>query len=365
MRATAGFACDRFGPRWTYIAILICGAIPTGLAGTITNAKGLIAVRCFAGILGASLVPCEVWATGFFDKNIVGTANALAAGWGNAGGGITYYAMPAIFDSLMKHQHLTPHTAWRVTFIVPFFLILASAGLMIWTCPDTPTGSWSARQRALNQHLASRDMFVTIAKPRQDSDSIPLSNSNSESRLAAKDQDSQPARDLEDPIAAEPDLLAAASWELVQSPTVAQSVRALVSIQTVSLLIVYFCSFGAELAIMSILGAYYYEVFPKLGQTNSGKWASMFGLMNFFSRPLGGIISDAIYRRTGSLWGRKAWIHVVGILAGIFACVVGFTDPTSKARLFGLMVGVGFFCEAGNGAVFALVPHVHPTSNGT
>jgi NNP family nitrate/nitrite transporter-like MFS transporter len=30
-----------------------------------------------------------VWSTGFFDKNIVGTANALAGGWGNSGGGIT------------------------------------------------------------------------------------------------------------------------------------------------------------------------------------------------------------------------------------------------------------------------------------
>lgn len=72
-----------------FIGVLLCGAIPTAMAGLVTNPGGLIALRFFVGILGASFVPCQVWTTGFFDKNVVGTANALAAGWGNAGGGIT------------------------------------------------------------------------------------------------------------------------------------------------------------------------------------------------------------------------------------------------------------------------------------
>jgi NNP family nitrate/nitrite transporter-like MFS transporter len=59
------------------------------MAGLVTNAQGLIALRFFVGILGGTFVPCQVWCTGFFDKKIVGTANSLAAGWGNAGGGIT------------------------------------------------------------------------------------------------------------------------------------------------------------------------------------------------------------------------------------------------------------------------------------
>jgi nitrate/nitrite transporter NarK len=45
-------------------------------------------LRFFIGILGGSFVPCQVWSTGFFDKNVVGSANALTGGWGNAGGGI-------------------------------------------------------------------------------------------------------------------------------------------------------------------------------------------------------------------------------------------------------------------------------------
>lgn len=85
----AGPLCDRFGPRYVFAGILLSGAIPTAMAGLATNASGLIAIRFFVGILGGSFVPCQVWCTGFFDKNVVGTANSFAGGWGNAGGGIT------------------------------------------------------------------------------------------------------------------------------------------------------------------------------------------------------------------------------------------------------------------------------------
>ncbi|GMF69664.1 unnamed protein product [Aspergillus oryzae] len=89
VRFVAGPLCDRFGPRLVFIGLLLCGSIPTAMAGLVTNAQGLIALRFFVGILGGTFVPCQVWCTGFFDKKIVGTANSLAAGWGNAGGGIT------------------------------------------------------------------------------------------------------------------------------------------------------------------------------------------------------------------------------------------------------------------------------------
>jgi NNP family nitrate/nitrite transporter-like MFS transporter len=84
-----GPLCDKFGPRYVFAGCLVTGAIPSVFALTIKNATGLILVRFFVGILGGSFVPCQVWSTGFFDKNIVGTANAFTAGLGNSGGGIT------------------------------------------------------------------------------------------------------------------------------------------------------------------------------------------------------------------------------------------------------------------------------------
>lgn len=89
VRLIAGPCCDHFGPRWTFTGCLVIGAIPTFLAGTAYTKSQLFAVRFFVGILGGSFVPCQVWCTGFFDKRVVGTANAFAAGLGNSGGGVT------------------------------------------------------------------------------------------------------------------------------------------------------------------------------------------------------------------------------------------------------------------------------------
>ena len=98
-------------------------------------------------------MPCQVWSTGFFDKNVVGTGNALTGGWGNAGGDNTYFVMPAIFDSLMAHQHLSAHVAWRVSFIVLFIIITVTAIAMLLVCDDTPTGKWSERQVSVQHNL--------------------------------------------------------------------------------------------------------------------------------------------------------------------------------------------------------------------
>ena len=372
MRVCSGFACDRFGPRKTYIAIMLAGSIPTALAGTVQNATGMIILRCFTGILGATFVPCEVWATAFYDKKIVGATNAFAAGWGNAGGGITYFVMPAIFDSLVENHGLRATVAWRVTFIVPFVLIIVTTILMIVFCPDTPMGSWSARHRAVNRQLATRDMFVSTARPNkiresraESDDKIELSSgAHTAVEPVSAGSVNEAEVDSDDPIVAERDLMAAVSWELVQKPTVAQTMRAILSPHTFTLLATYFCSFGTELAVISFLGAYYFRQFPDLEQTGAGNWAAMFGLLNFVNRPIGGLVSDAIYRPQASLWGRKAWLHSLGLVTGVFFCIIGALNPGDRTTLFGLMAGLAFFMEAGNGANFSLVPHVHPSSNG-
>ena len=90
----------------------------------------------------------------------------------------------------------------------------------------------------------------------------------------------------------------------------------------------------------------------------------MFGLLNVIFRPAGGLMSDAIYRYTGSLWGKKILMHSLGVMAGIFIVIIGAKDSHSEAMMFGLMTGLAFFTESSNGSVFSLVPHVRPTSNG-
>ncbi|KAG7284739.1 hypothetical protein NEMBOFW57_009350 [Staphylotrichum longicolle] len=118
VRVVAGPLCDQFGPRKVFSGLLLLGSIPLGLAPLVRSVEGLYVSRFFIGILGGTLVPCQVWSMTFFDKNIVGTANALAGGFGTAGGGITYFIMPAVYDSFVARGHSVGQS-WRLTFIVP------------------------------------------------------------------------------------------------------------------------------------------------------------------------------------------------------------------------------------------------------
>lgn len=89
VRLVAGACVDRWGPRKVMAALLCLGAIPSALVPTVKNIGGLETVRFFISILGGTFVMTQAWTTTFFDKTIVGTANAFSGGWGNLGGGVT------------------------------------------------------------------------------------------------------------------------------------------------------------------------------------------------------------------------------------------------------------------------------------
>lgn len=90
----------------------------------------------------------------------------------------------------------------------------------------------------------------------------------------------------------------------------------------------------------------------------------MFGLLNMVFHPIGGFLSDLIYRQTRSLWAKKIPLIFIGLMTGAFLPTIGITDRHPKANMMGLTTGLAFFEEAANGACFSLVPHVHPTSTG-
>ncbi|OJJ49899.1 hypothetical protein ASPZODRAFT_58567 [Penicilliopsis zonata CBS 506.65] len=361
VRFVAGPLCDRFGPRLVFVGLLIGGSIPTAMAGLVTTPSGLIALRFFVGILGATFVPCQVWCTGFFDKNIVGTANALAAGWGNAGGGITYFVMPAIFDSLVHSQGLSAHKAWRVAYIVPFVLINVIALAMLFTCEDTPTGKWSERQIWMKEeHTTGSENVIDLDTQSPDGPSGSPSVMNVPTDIEKKGAQTPVTIDRE----AQTGQVDFYNREVVVAPTFKEALGVIFSLSTMAVALPYACSFGTELALDSILGSYYTDNFPNLGQTRSGQWAAMFGLLNVVFRPAGGLVADFLYKRTNSIWAKKIWLVSLSIIMGAFLLAIGLTDPKSQSTMFGLAAGLAFFTEAANGANFAVVPHVHPFANG-
>ena len=65
------------------------------------SASMYILARIIIGLSLATFVTCQVWCSQFFDRKVVGTANATAGGWGNVGGGFTLLLMPQIMKALL------------------------------------------------------------------------------------------------------------------------------------------------------------------------------------------------------------------------------------------------------------------------
>jgi NNP family nitrate/nitrite transporter-like MFS transporter len=374
VRLIAGPACDRFGPRKTFAGCLLIGVIPTFLAGTVYNVHQLYACRFFIGILGGSFVPCQVWTTGFYDKNVIGTANSLTAGLGNAGGGITYFVMPAIFNSLVDNQGLTAHVAWRITFIVPGIIITAVALALLFLCQDTPTGKWADRHQIVESSLRQHGLqgaIVDIPGAVTEEKQRPASNSSaSDSGRNVADEEKkldQTRGTFSDNEAqlGEQQMLDTARGEVVQKPSFLTVIKTSFTPQVLVLGAAYFCTFGAELSVNSILGSYYQKQFTTLPKETASNWAAMFGLMNVVFRPLGGVVSDLVYGYTKSVWAKKALLHSYCFITGGFLIAIGMVNSHSVGQLVTLVgVGAAFFLEGANGVNFSLVPHTIPTANG-
>jgi NNP family nitrate/nitrite transporter-like MFS transporter len=271
--------------------------------------------------------------------------------------------MPAIFDSLVRDQGLPAHKAWRVAYIVPFILIVAAALGMLFTCDDTPTGKWSERHIWMKEETqtASKGNIVDLSSGAQSSRP---SGPPSIIAYAIPDVEKKGTETPLEPQSQAIGQLDAFRADAVASPSRKEAFNVIFSLATMAVAVPYACSFGSELAINSILGDYYDKNFPYMGQTQTGEWAAMFGFLNIVCRPAGGFLADFLYRKTNTPWAKKLLLSFLGVVMGAFMIAMGLSDPKSEATMFGLTAGLAFFLESCNGAIFSLVPHVHPYANG-
>src|SRR6188474_935937 len=91
-----GWLCDKIGPRISYTILLIVGSIPVMFIGLSNSYETFLLFRLAIGVIGASFVITQYHTSVMFAPNVVGTANATVAGWGNMGGGVTLMVMPLI-----------------------------------------------------------------------------------------------------------------------------------------------------------------------------------------------------------------------------------------------------------------------------
>ena len=117
-RLAIGWLCDRIGPRIAYSGLLIFGSIPVMCIGLAQSYETFLLFRLAIGVIGASFVITQYHTSVMFSSNVVGTANATTAGWGNMGGGVTQMAMPLVLAGALMFG-VGETLGWRVAMVVP------------------------------------------------------------------------------------------------------------------------------------------------------------------------------------------------------------------------------------------------------
>jgi MFS transporter, NNP family, nitrate/nitrite transporter len=140
-RLIIGKLCDSWGPRKTYTALLLIGAFPVMLVGLAHSYTSFLLFRLAIGVIGASFVITQFHTSVMFAPNIKGTANAVAGGWGNLGGGVTNMLMPVIFATIVGFGY-TKAEAWRYAMIIPGMMLLIMAFVYYKYTKDTPQGNY-------------------------------------------------------------------------------------------------------------------------------------------------------------------------------------------------------------------------------
>jgi MFS transporter, NNP family, nitrate/nitrite transporter len=148
VRLVIGPLCDRYGPRLTYTWLLALGALPVIAIALAQSYESFLFWRLCIGAIGASFVVTQFHTSVMFAPNVIGTANATAAGWGNAGGGATQAIMPLLLAAIVSFG-VERALGWRIALIVPGVLMIGMAVVYYRYAKDTPSGTLhdaSARQ---------------------------------------------------------------------------------------------------------------------------------------------------------------------------------------------------------------------------
>src|SRR5258708_1916171 len=136
-RLLIGWLCDRIGPRKAYTWLLILGSLPLMGVGLPHDYASLLIFPLSIGAIGASFVITQYHTSVMFAPNVVGTANATAAGWGNLGGGVTQMAMPTLFSGVVALA-AGAWWGWRIAMFWPGSIMFLPRIPYYNLTPDTP-----------------------------------------------------------------------------------------------------------------------------------------------------------------------------------------------------------------------------------
>jgi MFS transporter, NNP family, nitrate/nitrite transporter len=161
-RLVIGRLCDTLGPRLSYTILLLIGSVPVIFIGLANSYESFLLFRLAIGIIGASFVITQFHTSMMFAPGIVGTANAVAGGWGNLGGGVTNLVMPLIAAAFVALGYIDKGDSWRYAMILPGILLLIMSFIYYRYTKDTPQGNFKEIQH--DRQVKKKGSFMVAVK---------------------------------------------------------------------------------------------------------------------------------------------------------------------------------------------------------
>jgi len=344
-RIIVGMLTDQYGPRKVYTALLLFSSLPCFAFAMADSFEQAAIARFILGFVGAGFVIGIRLVSEWFPANELGTAEGIYGGWGNFGSAAAAFALPTIA------LWFGGEDGWRYSIALTGVMCFIFSFIFYFNTSDTPKGATYFKPKNIGaMEVTSKGdlIFLIVMK-------VPLYGALSllTWKLAS------PAVALLSQSAAIIIYCLLALLFIYDSFKAFNANKAILNTpvpevhrykfkQVAVLNILYFATFGSELAVVSMLPLFFADTFT-LDPVKAGMVASAYAFMNLMSRPGGGWISDKFGRRSTLL------ILTAGLSLGYLA--MSFVDGTWPLWLAVAAAMVcSFFVQAGEGAVFAVVP---------
>lgn len=342
-RIIIGMLVDNFGPRKVYSALLFISSFLCLFFATADSFETLVVARFLLGFVGAGFVIGIRMISEWFPAKQVGLAEGIYGGWGNFGSAAAAMALPSLA------LFYGGEDGWRYAIGTTGVLIFIYSFIYFFTVSDTPEGStYFKPNKSGGLEVTSKgDLYFYLLM------NIPLY-----AALATLTWKLSTLGLISGNIAILIYCVLLAVYalqsykiykvnELVFKEPVPEIHRYKFK-QVAVLNLAYLVTFGSELAVVSMLPLFFLDTF-EISQVHAGMLASAFAFMNLVARPSGGWISDKFGRKKTLL------ITLAGLAVGYFLMSQIDSGWALVAAVL-LMMCCSFFVQAGEGAVFAIVP---------
>lgn len=341
-RIVIGMLVDKFGPRLVYSGLLLISSVLCFFFAFAQDYDTLLVARFLMGFVGAGFVIGIRMIAEWFPHKEVGLAEGIYGGWGNFGSAAAALSLPAIALWL---------GGWRWAVVFTGVLTLIYSVIFYLRARNTPQGStYFKPQRMGAMEITSWGDFILYTVM-----NIPMY-----AALAVLTWKLGPANlKILSSLFTDGIYIGLAVIFLYQlshmyrinkhifTEGVPELHRYKFS-QVAVLDLAYFVTFGSELAVVSMLPGFFKDTFA-LDPVKAGLLASGFAFMNLVARPGGGLFSDKFGRK------RMLMALIGGLSVGyLLLAQIDSSWPIPLAVATTMLCS--FFVQAGEGAVFAIVP---------